>query len=76
MEHFSVQTFAKIIIVVGGLIVIIGVIMLLGGKVPFLGKLPGDIHIRGKNFSFHFPLVTSIVLSIILTVIVNLLFRK
>lgn len=76
MEQFSVQTFAKIIIVVGGLIVIIGVIMLLGGKVPFLGKLPGDIHIRGKNFSFHFPLVTSIVLSIILTVIVNLIFRK
>lgn len=76
MEQFPLHTIGRILIIVGGLIVVIGVIILLGGKIPLLGKLPGDIHIKGKNFSFHFPLVTSILLSIILTIIVNLIFRK
>jgi len=76
MEQFPVHAFGKLLIIFGGIIVIIGVLMLFGGKIPFLGKLPGDIHIKGKNFSFHFPLATSIILSIVLTVIVNLIFRK
>ena len=43
--------------------------------VPWLGHLPGDIHYEGKNASFHFPMVTCIVLSIILTVLLNLVLR-
>ena len=76
MDQFPMHTLGRALIVIGGVIVVIGVIILLAGKIPFLGKLPGDINIRGKNWSFHFPLLTSIIVSIILTVILNLMFRK
>lgn len=76
MDQFPMHTLARMLIVIGGIIVVIGVIILLAGKIPFFGKLPGDINIRGKNWSFHFPLLTSLILSIVLTVILNLIFRK
>lgn len=76
MDQFPVNTLGRLLIIVGGFIIIAGLIILVAGKIPFLGKLPGDIHIKGKSWSVHFPLVTSIVLSIILTVIINLLFRR
>jgi hypothetical protein len=56
----------KIIVLIGLAIVGIGLLMIVG--VPF-GRLPGDIAIRRGNFSFYFPLATSIVLSILLTLI-------
>lgn len=76
MEQFPLHTVGKVMVILGGIIVLVGLVILLAGKIPFLGKLPGDIHIKGKNWSFHFPLVTSIILSIVLTIIVNLIFRK
>ena len=58
------------------------VLFLLGGGVYLaakfgipLGRLPGDIHIEGKNGSFYFPIVTSIVLSLILTILLNIIIR-
>jgi hypothetical protein len=69
------QQFGKLLIFGGILIVLIGVLFLFGDKIPFLGKLPGDIHIKGKNFNFYFPIVTSIVLSIIISLILYF-FRK
>jgi hypothetical protein len=45
----------------------IGKVMLVSGKIPLLGKLPGDITIQRKNFTFYFPLATSILISILLT---------
>jgi uncharacterized membrane protein YidH (DUF202 family) len=76
MDQFPIHTLGRALIVIGGIIVVVGVIILVAGKIPFLGRLPGDINIRGKNWSFHFPLVTSIILSIVLTVILNMIFRK
>ena len=76
MDQFPLYGFGKILIIIGAVIVLIGVIIMLAGKIPFLGKLPGDIEIAGKNWSFHFPLATSIVLSLILTVVLNLILRK
>ncbi len=67
--------FGRLLIVLGAVLVAVGALLVLAPKIPFLGRLPGDIHIRGKNFSFHFPIVTSIVLSIVLTILLNL-FRK
>lgn len=66
----------KIIIVFGLFIVLLGVFVLLAGKIPFFGKLPGDIHIQRPGFRFHFPIVTCLVLSILLTIVLNILFRR
>lgn len=65
----------KLLIVVGIALVIIGVLISLAGKIPYLGKLPGDIRIEKKHVSFYFPIATCLLLSIILTIILNL-FRR
>ncbi|MBN1871899.1 MAG: DUF2905 domain-containing protein [Candidatus Omnitrophica bacterium] len=67
---------AKIIIFIGILITLSGLVILIAGKVPWLGKLPGDILIKNENFSFYFPLTTCILLSIFLTLIVYFLTRR
>lgn len=67
---------AKVMIVVGILLVLSGLFLILVTKLPFLGRLPGDIYIKKGNFTFYFPIVTSIILSIILTILINLFFRK
>jgi hypothetical protein len=54
---------------------LLGTLFTLGGRLPWLGRLPGDIAIERENFRFYFPLATSIVISIILTLIVAL-FRR
>ena len=66
----------RIIIVFGLCIVLLGVFVLFAGKIPFIGNLPGDIHIRRPGFGFHFPIVTCLVLSILLTVVLNVLLRR
>ena len=66
----------KVLVVVGGLLVAVGVgVMLLGKSHLPLGRLPGDIVYRGKNTVFYFPLATSIVLSVVLTVLLALISR-
>jgi membrane protein implicated in regulation of membrane protease activity len=65
----------RALIIVGGLLLLLGLVIVLGGRIPWLGNLPGDIHIQRDNFSFHFPLVTCLLLSVILTVIVNVVLR-
>ncbi len=68
--------FGRIILIMGLVLAAVGALMMFGPKIPFLGRLPGDIHLRGKNWSFHFPIVTSIVISIILTILFNLFSRR
>jgi len=63
----------KMLIGIG--IVLIGIIMTFGPKIPWIGKLPGDIFIQRGNFSFHLPLTTCIIISIILTLLLYL-FRR
>ena len=63
----------KILIVVGVIFVVIGVLLTQFDKIPFLGKLPGDIFIRKGNSTFYFPIVTSIILSLLLTLIFYLI---
>lgn len=61
---------------VGGLLIAAGIAVLLLGKVRIpLGRLPGDIAYRGKNFSFYFPIATSIVISVLLTLLFYLIAR-
>jgi len=65
----------KALIVLGLLIVVVGLLMLLGDKIPFFGKLPGDIVIKRDNFTFYLPLTTSILLSILISLLLRL-FKK
>lgn len=60
--------FAKLLIVIGIIAIIIGILIILNIKLPF-GKLPGDIVIKKENFTFAFPIVTCIIASIVLSVI-------
>jgi hypothetical protein len=66
----------KWIIIVGGFIVLAGVIIyLFHDKLHWIGRLPGDIRIERENFKFYFPLATMIVLSLLVTLIVNIIRR-
>ena len=64
---------AKIIILLGVFLVVIGVILLFIGKAPFLGKLPGDVLIKKEHFTFYFPLTTGIIISILISLILYLI---
>lgn len=63
---------AKIFIVCGVLFLVVGVLILFVGKVPGIGKLPGDIMVKRENFTFYFPITTCIIISIILSIIIFL----
>jgi hypothetical protein len=63
----------KILVIVGGIIVILGLIFIFGQHIPFLGKLPGDIFVKRDGFSLYFPIVTLLILSILITIIVNVI---
>lgn len=65
----------KMLIVFGVIIAALGVILLVAPKIPWLGKLPGDISYRGERFTFYFPLATCILLSVVLSLILYF-FRK
>ena len=62
----------KMLILLGVFIILIGVLLVIGEKIPWIGRLPGDIIIRKKNFTFYFPIVTSILISIFLTLLFTL----
>jgi hypothetical protein len=70
------DSLAKMLIVFGVVLALLGALLLLVGKVPFLGRLPGDIVIRRQNWSFYFPLTTSIVISVLLTILFALFGRR
>jgi hypothetical protein len=63
------QAIGKTLIIFGLIMVIAGVLMTFFNKIPFFGKLPGDIYVEKKNFSFYFPLTTSILVSMILSLL-------
>jgi len=67
----------KTLIKIGVVVIVAGVCVILASKLGInLGRLPGDINIKKDGYSFHFPIVSSIIISIVLTVILNLFFRK
>ena len=69
------KSLGMLLLIAGCITAVIGLALIFAPKVPWLGHLPGDINYEGKNASFHFPVVTCIVLSIILTVVLNLVLR-
>ncbi|MDA8088041.1 MAG: DUF2905 domain-containing protein [Nitrospiraceae bacterium] len=72
------KSLGRLLVIIGLLVAAAGVFLMFAGKLPFLrhlGRLPGDILVKKKDFTFYFPLATSIIISIILTLIM-LLFRR
>jgi len=69
------QDLGKIIMIIGAVLLVIGAALYFQKSIPFLGKLPGDILIKKENFTFYFPLATSLLLSLLLTLFFYL-FKK
>ena len=63
----------KILILFGFLLVILGIFVSFFEKIPYLGKLPGDIYVKKGNFTFYFPLASCLLMSIILSLIFYLI---
>ncbi|MEE9288544.1 MAG: DUF2905 domain-containing protein [Bacteroidota bacterium] len=64
-----VQPFGKMLILVGAVLLGVGILLTFFDKFPFLGKLPGDIHIKRENFQLYFPITTSVIISVLLSLI-------
>ncbi|PYS09128.1 MAG: DUF2905 domain-containing protein [Acidobacteria bacterium] len=67
----------RLLVVMGGVLALVGFVLMLGPRLPFrLGRLPLDFHYQRDNFTFYFPLGTSILISVILTLLFGLLNRR
>jgi len=71
----SFDSLGRMLIFMGLIVVGIGVLLLIIGRVPGLGRLPGDIYIKREGFTFYFPLMSAIIISIVLSLLFNLFFR-
>jgi len=71
----GLEDMGRALLLLGGLIALLGLVLTLGSRIGFLGKLQGDIHVQRENFSCTFPLVTSLLVSLVLTVLANVLLR-
>jgi hypothetical protein len=69
------QGIGKILILGGAFLAFLGLLLVFWQRIPFLGKLPGDIFVHNGSFQFFFPIVTCIIISIVLTIILNLVIR-
>jgi len=70
------EWFGKFMILFGILLIIFGLGFLFLPKIPFWGKIPGDIYIRKGNFHFYFPIATCLLISLILTILFSIFFKK
>ena len=72
---FSLTDIGKLLIFFGIILILLGLVFTFAGKIPHLGKLPGDIAIHKKGLDIYFPLATSLIISFLLTIIINIFFR-
>lgn len=73
---FDFSTLGRVLIGLGLVIAAIGLVLVFMGKIPWIGRLPGDFFFRGKNVTVYFPLMTSIVVSVVLTLILWFINRR
>ena len=62
----------KLLIILGVIAIVTGIVITSGFKIPYIGKLPGDIYIKRENFVFYFPLTTSVVISVVIYLLMKL----
>ncbi|MBD3287218.1 DUF2905 family protein [candidate division KSB1 bacterium] len=72
----NAQNLGKLVLIIGIILVVFGLVLMYIKKVPLIGRLPGDIIIRKENFTFYFPITSSIIISLIISLIVYLLKRR
>jgi hypothetical protein len=70
------QELGRTLIVIGAVLLVVGCALVFADRIPFLGRLPGDVVVRKKDFTFYFPIATGLLLSLILTIILNLWSRR
>ena len=70
------QHIGRLLVIFGAVIAAVGMLVILSGKLPWLGRLPGDIVLQRKNFTVYFPLATSILISLLLTLLFWLFGKK
>lgn len=61
--------FGRLLMIAGGILFAVGLLLILAGRLPWLGRLPGDIVVQRGPVTFYFPLVSSLILSLVLTVL-------
>jgi thiosulfate reductase cytochrome b subunit len=66
---FPVQSLSKMLVLFGGIIALTGLVMMFSDKIPFIGRLPGDISIKNDNFQLYFPITTGVIVSLIVSLI-------
>ena len=71
---FDLSSSGKLLLVFAVVLGVVGLLLIIMGNVPFLGKLPGDLVVRRGGVTFFFPIATSIILSVVLTALINLIF--
>ncbi|MFW6104391.1 MAG: DUF2905 domain-containing protein [Candidatus Bipolaricaulota bacterium] len=64
----------RMLLIGGGILLGIGLLLVFGNRIPYLGDLPGDFHFEKGQFKFYFPLGTALIVSIGLTILLNLIF--
>ncbi len=72
----EINSIGRMLVLFGSIVMLVGLAFIFAGKIPWLGKLPGDIYIQKKNFTFFFPLMTSVIISAILSLLFIVLRRK
>lgn len=65
----------RLLVIMGLFLILFGLLLTFSDKIPYIGKLPGDIYIKKERFSFYFPITTSILISILLTLFFSI-FRR
>jgi hypothetical protein len=70
------SSLGKLLLIIGLVIAGLGLAMLLAAKIPWIGKLPGDLIWRGKNITVYFPLMTSLIVSLVLTIVLWFINRR
>lgn len=70
------QDLGRLLLVIGVVVAAAGVVLLVAGRLPWLGRLPGDIVVRRGPLTFYFPLATSVLVSIVLTVLLSIFWRR
>jgi Protein of unknown function (DUF2905) len=75
-KAWLVEGIGRLLILVGVVALAVGVVLLFLPRIPWFGRLPGDLVVQRERFTLYFPLATSIVVSIVLTILLNLFFRR